>query len=438
MENSAELNPPTPPETPATPPAPGAAESASASDDTTSGDETINVHDLIVQLDPDIKGKFEPLSGLMLLNADQDDYADAFNRFATHAPITPDEEDLIGTINHETYHGLQAAASGYYYDKQRRLFAAFNTPEPVPEILIPPDVQGYLDTMRKEAGNDPALNARTDRAEAVIRSEYAIRYFDTVAAPDDNSIFGALHPAFFRLQDQLDKEEGELNSEGLSTQGILEGSAVAFAHQVMRPHGNAEQFILASFAETPPVYRQLYDWTTQRVASRALELILPTTALALCYTRPNNAYAPLLQTLATSEPGKAIAAGQSLMANLPVIPAAGPILGTALDVRRRDPSFKIYDKFLDALATPRWSFDAYGLLADTANMDIIDTFPFSLVTNSDFQILPSAMTFGEFAARMYLTSLVLRKFSRRLEEEHIRELQVQWMQDVINNFVEGK
>ena len=46
------------------------------------------------------------------------------------------------------------------------------------------------------------------------------------------------------------------------------------------------------------------------------------------------------------------------------------------------------------------------------------------------------MTFVEFAARMYLTSLVLRKFSRRLEEEHVRELQVAWMQDVLTNFVE--
>jgi hypothetical protein len=425
MENPTELTPDPPPDQPDPSP-----------------DETIDIHDFIPSLDPDIKGKFEPLSGIMLLNVPEDDYAGAFNRFANHTS-SEDDRDLIGTINHETFHGLQAAASGYFYDKQRRLFAAFNTPEPTPEIVIPPDVQANLDTMRREAGNDPALNARADRAEAVIRSEYAIRYFDSVAAPDDNSIFGALHPAFFRLQDQLAQEEALPNSEGLSTLAILEGSAVAFAHQVMRPNGGAEQAMLADFASTPPLYRQLYDWTTQRLTSlgqpgRALEFILPTTALALCYTQPNNAYGPLLAVLSTSQPGSVIAIGQSYMANMPIIPAAGPILGTALDVRRRDPSYKVYDKFLDALATPRWSFDAYGLLADPANMNIIDTFPFSLVTATDIHRLPSAMSFQEFAARMYLMSLVMRKFSRRLEEEHVRDLQAQWMQDVITNFIEGK
>ncbi len=300
--------------------------------------------------------------------------------------------------------------------------------------------------MRKEAGNDPQLHARTDRAEAVIRSEYAIRYFDAVAMPGDNSVFGALHPAFFRLQDQLAKEEAQPNPDGLSTLAILEGSAVAFAHNVMRPSGDAEPAMLAGFADTPPVYRQFYDWIARqapsRAASRAFELLLPTTALALCYSQPNNACGPLLHLLAASEPGHAIAAGHALSANLPGIPDAGPILGTALDVRRRDPSYKLYDKFLNyleaTLATSHPPFDAYGLLADPATMNSIETLPFSLVTNDSFNRLPSAMDFTEFAARMYLMSLVMRKFSRRLEELHIRDLQAAWMRDVLINFMDGK
>jgi hypothetical protein len=405
-------------------------------------DETFDVHDLIVALDPDIKGKFDPLSGLMMLNVSQAEYMESFTRFANKTQVE-DDRDLINTINHETYHGLQASASGYYYDRQRRQFATLNAYEPVSEIPIPPDVQADLDTMRKEAGADPALIARADRAEAVVRAEYAIRYYDEVAMPGDNSVFGALHPAFFRLQDQLAKEEAQPNADGLSTLAILEGSAVAFAHRIMRPNGGAEEAMIADFANTPPVYRQLYDWTGKRAASlgqtgRAFELLLPTTALALCYTQPNNAYGPLLQLLAASEPGQAIAAGQAIIAKLPEIPNAGPILGTALDVRRRDPSYKLYDKFLDALATPRWSFDAYGLLADTANMDIIDTFPFSLITSDGLDRLPSAMDFNEFAARMYLMSLVMKKFSRRLEEARVRDLQAAWARDVLINMMEGK
>jgi hypothetical protein len=396
----------------------------------------VDLHDLIVSLDPDIKGKFEPLSGLMMINLPNDEYMQSFARFAANAS-TEDDRDLIGTINHETYHGLQAAASGYCFDRQRRQLAVLNTPEASPDLPIPPELQKHLDTMRREAGDNPDLNARADRAEWVIRAQQAIEYFDTVAMHGDNSIFGALHPAFFRFQSELDQAEAQHNPEGLSILGILEGSAVAFAAQVMRPNGGAEVAMLAEFADHPPVYRELYDWTTQRVQSRAFELMLPATALALCYAQPHNAYGPLLTMLAAAAPGGAITLGQTLSISLPDIPGAGAILGTSIDIRGADDSYRLYDTFIAALAQPRWPFGPYGLLADPANMNIIDTFPFSAITADSYQRLPSAMTFEELAARMYLLSLVLRKLSRRREELHIRDLQAQWARDVLNNFIES-
>jgi hypothetical protein len=394
----------------------------------------VDVHDLIVALDPDIKGKFEPLSGLMMINLPNDEYMQSFARFAANAP-TEDDRDLIGTINHETYHGLQAAASGYCFDRQRRQFAVFNTPEASPDLPIPAELQMLLDTMRDEAGVNPDLKARADRAEWVIRAQQAIEYFDSVAMPGDNSIFGALHPAFFRFQFEIEQSEAQHNPEGLSIQGVIEGSAVAFAAQVMRPGGGAEAAMLADFANHPSVYRELYDWTTERVQLRAFELMLPATALALCYAQPHNAYGPLLTMLASAAPGQAVALGQTLSVSLPTIPAGEAILGTSIDLRRADDSYRIYDKFIAALAQPRWPFGPYGLLADPANMNVIDTFPFSAITADGYQRLPSAMTFEELAARMYLLSLVLRKFSRRREELHIRDLQAQWAQDVLNNIV---
>ncbi len=404
--------------------------------DSGTASETFDLHDLIVSLDPDIQGKLEPLSGLLMLNVSHAEYLEAFQRFASNAS-TEDDRDLIGTINHETYHGLQAAASGYSFDRQSRQFAVLNAVEPTPELPFSADVRTLLDTMHTEAGDDPQLKLRADRAQAIIRSEYAIQYFDAVAMPGDNSIFGAMHPAFFRFQAQLAQKEALVNPDGLSIAGILEGSAVAFAHQVMRPGGGAEQAMLAEFATLPPLYRQLYDLTLAHAPSRALELLLPATALALSYAEPHNAYLPLLHMLAASPPGQALASGQAIAAGMPAIPGAGAILGTALDRRRADDSYRIYDTFLEALGAPRWPFDAYGLLADPANMNIIDTFPFSIVTADGFQRLPNAMTFPEFAARMYLLSLVMRKFSRRLEELRLRDLQAQWASDVLHNFADN-
>ncbi len=394
---------------------------------------TIDLHDLLVSLDPDIQGKLEPLSGLLMLNVGQAEYMEGFQRFAANAS-TENDRDLIGTINHETYHGLQAAASGYCFHRQSRQFAVLNAVEPIPELPFPPAIQASLDTLRSEAGDDPQLQARADRAEAIVRSEQAIQYFDSVAMPGDNSIFGALHPAFFRFQTALVEQEALTNPDGLSIAAVLEGSAVAFAHRVMRPGTGAEQAMLAEFATLPPLYRQLYDVTLAHAPTRAFELLLPATALALSYTQPHNAYLPLLQALAASQPGEALASGQAMAGSLPDIPSAGAILGTALELRRADNSYRIYDNFLQALGAPRWPFDAYGLLADPANMNVIDTFPFSILTADSFQRLPSAMTLPELGARMYLLSLVMRKFSRRLEELHLRDLQAQWASDVLHNF----
>jgi len=391
----------------------------------------VDLHDLMVALDPDIKGKFEPLSGLMMINLPNEEYMQSFARFATNAS-TADDRDLIGTINHETYHGLQASASGYCFDRQRRQFAVLNTPEASPDLPIPAELQTLLDAMRQEAGDNPDLKARADRAEWVTRAQQAIEYCDTVAIPGDNSIFGALQPAFFRFQSELEQSEAQHNSHGLSILGILEGSAVAFAAQVIRPKGGTEAAMLADFADHAPLYRELYDWTTQRVQSRAFELMLPATALALCYAQPQNAYGPLLTMLAGAAPGQAVAFGQTLSVSLPAIPPGRAILGTSIDLRRADDSYRIYDNFIAAM---RWPFGPYGLLADPANMNVVDTFPFSAITADSYQRLPSAMTFEELAARMYLLSLVLRKFSRRREELHIRYLQAQWAQDVLNNLV---
>ena len=81
--------------------------------------ETINIRQFINSLDPDVRGVFEPLSAIMRIGMPQAEYQAAFERYAANASSVEDVA-LIGTINHETYHAMQAAVSGYGFDQQRR------------------------------------------------------------------------------------------------------------------------------------------------------------------------------------------------------------------------------------------------------------------------------------------------------------------------------
>jgi len=395
---------------------------------------SINIKSLIKSLEPDELGKFEPLSGLMLINLPHDEYMAAFTRFAANAS-TVEDIALIGTINHETYHAMQAAASGYGFDRQRRLAAVFAKME-APDPSADPEVKSLLDTLHAAAGDDPALKARAARAEAMLLAHRTVEMLDAQAAPGDNSLFGAIHPAFFRCQTDLVEHEAACNPDGLSIQGLLEGSAVAFAHCLMQP-GGAREAIEAELATLPPLYQELYTLTAARAGERALELIMPAVALALCYSEPHNAYAEMLALLAAAPPGGALAYGRKIIANLPAHPAAGAILGTSIDVRRTHDSYRIYDQFIQYLEAGRDGVDAYAALADPASMNQVRSMPFAIVTADDFHASAQSMTYPELVMRMLTMSWVLRVAGRRRQELDLQNLQLQWAHDVLHHLVDN-
>jgi len=396
--------------------------------------DTINIRQLIKSLEPDVLGKFEPLSGLMLINMAQAEFMAAFARFAAHASSLEDRT-LISTINHETYHGVQAAASGYGFDRERRLFAVFNSVDKLPDPSDDPEIKSIVAMMRAHAGDEPELKRRADRAEAVMLSKKTIEILEARAAPGDNSWSGAMHPRFFRYQQELTEREAARNAEGLSILGVLEGSAVAFTHQLMNPNGGAQAAMDAELATLPPVYQELYVLTAARVGERALELLLPAVALALCYAEPHNAYGAMLSTLAASSPGEAVACGRKALANLPAIPSAGAILGTSIQVRRDDDSYRIYDKFIHELEAERMGQDAYTVLAEPDAMNRIGVMPFALVTADGVQAANNSMTYDELVGRMFIMAMVLRVAGRRREQLEIEEFQAQWARDVIDRFM---
>src|SRR5271165_6340448 len=84
--------------------------------------------DYMKQLDPDQLGMFEPVSGIMLINRSQDEFAETVARFIAGQCTNVDTE-LFRAINHEVYHFAQTIASGYAYDRQYQLFSIIEAKE---------------------------------------------------------------------------------------------------------------------------------------------------------------------------------------------------------------------------------------------------------------------------------------------------------------------
>ena len=393
--------------------------------------ETIDPRVFIKQLAPDQLGQFEPLSGLMLLNISREELFELGRRL-TAGTSTEFDRAIIHTINHEAYHFAQAAASGYVFHRQARLLAVFNACEPVPEPEIPPHLQAMFDAAREEAERDPELRPRYDALVAMFRGHNRFAQMSDLAEKGDHSVEGALRPAFFAHLKELAQGERVANADGLSVLGVLEGSAVVHSRLLLHGEEDATPHIEAELATLPAVYRELFDLTVARAGERALELVLPAVALALRFMQPHDAYLPLLALLAESPPGQAVQHGRGLIDRLHEITSAGPLLGTALDLRRMDDGFRLYDQILARLESGEWGIDSYDLLAHPPAMHAVGTFPLGIVTTDGYL---GSMDPNELAARMVLMGAVLRSQSRRRAERDFHHFQADWARSVIHRLV---
>lgn len=395
-------------------------------DDGDQSNELIDPKQFLKDLEPDRRGLFEPLSGLMLLNLTDAEFRALADRFAA-SRCTYADVPVLRTINHETYHFAQAASSGYLFHRQARLFLAFNTVEPVE---AEPEFSPAMAALWVAAQYDPEAADLLAKLLAFGKGNALFAAWDTRAAPGDHSLFGAVNPGFFEALRQVAAVEGAPGPGGLSITGLLEGSAVVHTALLM-DSSDVWVSIVEELAEMPPVYAELWSLSVDQVGERALELILPATALALRYLRPHMAYPRLLARLAQSASGEALAHGRALSTNLPEIDEAGPALGTAAEVRASDDTYKIYDAVLEPLTQGAWDIDSYDFLADPAAMHKVPMFPMGTILADGYY---SPLPHIELVARMAIMSMVLRVRSRRREERDFLRFQMGFVDDLFDQW----
>ena len=395
------------------------------------GEEMVDPRVFIKRLAPHQLGLFEPLSGLMLLNISRQELFELSGRLSAGS-ATDFDRAIIHTINHEAYHFAQVAGSGYVFHRQARLLRVFNAIEPVPEPEIPAELQELFEAAREEAERDPELRPRYDALVAMIRGHNRFAQMSDLAEEGDHSVEGALRPGFFAHLKELAQGERVPNGDGLSIRGVLEGSAVIHSRLLRHTEEDPTPHIEAELATLPAEYRELFDVTVARAGERALELVLPAVALALRFMQPHDAYLPVLALLADSSPGQAVDYGRGLIDRLGEITSAGPLLGTALDLRRMDGGYLLYDRILGSLESGEWGIDSYDLLAHPPAMHAVGTFPLGIVTTDGYL---GSLDSSELAARMVLMGAVLRTQSRRRAERDFHHFQADWARSVINRLV---
>jgi tetratricopeptide (TPR) repeat protein len=373
----------------------------------------------------------------MVLNLDLEAFQTAARNYASQTPTTEDIA-LFSTINHETYHYFQTLATGFQYSyaadvwrliveeanaqqRQQKIQQAKNQEE---EKSIESQLRESLSKafqLKDEAeAEESALPARLLEGTAfeakrytgfqtlVERAQKARSWEDS--APNDFSLLAAEMPSLAHGFRQLWQRIRAPSAAGLSVEDLIEGSAIVFQHLLTDGRGGLETRLASAWDEAGETYRKAFDVAQEICGARALDIILPATALALRYASPPEAYVVFLEKLKACEPGQEISAARALASTPLPIEVAGEYLGTALDVRRNQPTsddrYPVYDDVLDKLEKRAWGFDEIELLSDPGPAQQIGEFPFVTVVKEG--IMRADMDSTLLAKRVLCASLVLR------------------------------
>jgi tetratricopeptide (TPR) repeat protein len=392
----------------------------------------------LTRLPFDTLAQFEAASGLMVLNLDFDAFEKSEKNYINHTP-TPEDAELYSTINHETYHYFQTLATGYQYayaSEVWRLIVAEAISQQVQHEVRQTTKQGEEKSIAAQLEKSWKMKIQsTDENEAValkpllgnieesskseakrftgfrdlvLQAQKARSWEDS--AGRDFSLLAAELPSLAQGFDRLWAKIQAPGARGLSAEDLIEGSAVVFQHLLSYGREGLEERLANARDMVADTYCKALEVAEDICGARALDIVLPATALALRYANPPEAYVVLLEKLNACQPGHESSEAHAIGATPPQIEAAGEYLGTALDVRRKqargDDYYPVYDDVLDRLEKREWGFDEIDLLSDRGPAQQIAEFPFVTVVKEG--ILRTNIDSTLLAKRVLCAALVLR------------------------------
>lgn len=329
----------------------------------------IDLEALRVRHAPDILGVFEPVSCLIFLNVTEAELIAAVSGDGG-AETLP----LSETIDHEMCHYFQTFCTGYLYRQYNHIRELYlsSLKSYALGVLRGPDFRRFAAGRLRRAARfwmPPPEQARRDTIDGFRRQLEMIARFERRSAESgERTISGASMPGLHAAIEAVRAESLRKGNNGLSPQDVYEGAA--FVMSIVTEHGaQAEDDLRSRLSNPENPYERLMD-VSQRLAPQrpVCSALLMAAALALRYDHPGEAYLPLLTALLAESPGHERARAKMMARSLPVIPEAGPVLGTGRAVsrtvwrKREDPTD--YAAPMRKLSDGTWPIDELDLLTD--------------------------------------------------------------------------
>jgi hypothetical protein len=366
---------------------------------------------LVKRLPPDKLAQYEPVTGVTLVNMSKSAFFDMSRRMQTKG-IDAASATVLRAINHETGHFIQSCMTGYMFRRNSWLLSVFNSRRNgrIFKRLMRHErrakrtlwvIEKLLGKKRPLAGrlaNMVIFTFQTRRAALLAQS-----------APDGHhSMARALTPHFFAERDALIARETQPNLDGVSTLGVIEGGAVAYAALMEPASRTPEAFITrmqADLKTLPPLYHELWNFVYPQADLRSREIFLPLCALALCYERPAMALPFLLRFLLNIPQDEVAQQAAAAFNALPSCPEAGMRLGKAeaqVSWRRKP---RLYGPFFARFRDDPAQLTPFTLLTQPQSLETMEHLPLCLTFSDGYQ--PANMPSDEIAARMVLAHHIL-------------------------------
>ncbi len=366
---------------------------------------------LVKLLPPDKLAQYEPVTGVTLVNMSKGAFFDMSRRMQSEG-IDAASATVLRAINHETGHFIQSCMTGYMFRRNSWLLGVFNSRKNTRvfrklyrmerrakrKLWVIERLFGKKRGFAARLANLVIFAFQTNRAALLAQS----------APKGHHSMARALTPHFFAQRDGLLRQETACSFHGVSTLGVIEGGAVAYAALMEPATRNADAFIArmeADLSHLPNLYRELWDFVFPRAEHRSHEVFLPLCALALCYERPNQAVPFLLDHLLAMPQGQVEAGAAQSFGALPLCVEGGARLGNAqaqISWRRKP---RLYGPFFARFRDDPSGLDPFTLLTQPQSLEKMEHLPLCLTFSDGYQ--PANMPNEEVAARMVIAHHIL-------------------------------
>ena len=366
-------------------------------------DFAIDTGDFSVRHDPQLLGLFEPVSAIMFLNIDDLTFEQWREALGEENQADGTHQQLTEVFLHEAYHCFQTYTTGYLYEQFSRLAGVWAEHQfsLAPWLVAAPLIGRHLLNKTVDALTLWMTPDARRMLSEVRRYQLALRHYTRLhrraVKYKQGAISGALMPELYTAIDRVRAPSLVRGADGLSAKDVIEGAAFVYGREATYP-ADYEERLHDSGLDPDGPYQRLLKVTTEQCPGRPPSLIRAAAALALRYEHPGAAYRPLLARLAAGGTGDEVHAARSLSREMPDIPNAGRLVGTASDAHTRlDHKFpNLYRPQLDQLTNGVWGIDGLDLLIDTQAINSIPTgeLGFAIVTRDGRRGFGSLDTMG--------------------------------------------